>query len=232
MHSLVFLPGLASDATMWHAQLDALAAHRPVVTDVHTRNDSIPAMATALLQQHPGPLVLCGASMGGMVAMEAARQAPQRIAGLALLGTHAGPESAEMRALREGAIKLFAQGRVREVIEPNIAVAFHPSNAKDRRLADAYLDFVLRAGAEQLIAQNRAVIARPDAREHLPGLRCPVLVLCGEADRLTPPALSEEIVRLVPHARYQVVPRSGHMLTMERPDVVNAALLEWLEGLE
>lgn len=232
MHSLVFLPGLASDATLWRAQLDALAAYRPVVTDVHIHNDSIPAMATALLQQHPGRLVLCGASMGGMVAMEAARQAPQRIAGLALLGTHAGPESAEMRALREAAIALFAQGRVREVIEPNIALAFHPSNAKDRRLADAYLDFVLRAGAGQLIAQNRAVIARPDAREHLPGLRCPVLVLCGEADQLTPPALSEEIVRLVPHARYQVVPRSGHMLTMERPDVVNAALLEWLAGLE
>jgi pimeloyl-ACP methyl ester carboxylesterase len=98
-------------------------------------------------------------------------------------------------------------------------------------LADAYLDFVLRAGADQLIRQNRAVMARPDAREHLPALKCPVLVLCGEADQLTPPALSEEIVRLVPHARYQVVPRSGHMLTMERPDVVNAALLEWLAGL-
>jgi pimeloyl-ACP methyl ester carboxylesterase len=231
MQSLILLPGLASDATMWRAQVEALAAHRPIVTDVHMHNDSIPAMATALLQQHPGPLVLCGASMGGMVAMEAARQAPERIAGLALLGTHAGPESSEMRALREAAILLFAQGRVREVIEPNIALAFHPSNAQDRELADTYLGFVLRAGADQLIRQNRAVIARPDAREHLPGLKCPVLVMCGEADQLTPPAVSEEIVRLVPHARYEMVPRSGHMLTMERPDVVNAVLLAWLESL-
>src|SRR5687768_17216920 len=142
MHSLILLPGLASDATMWRAQLDALSAHRPVVSDVHMHNDSIPAMAMALLQQHPGPLVLCGASMGGMVAMEAARQAPERIVGLALLGTTARPETPDMRALREAAIELFEQGRVREVIEPNVALAFHPANAADPALVQAYLDLV------------------------------------------------------------------------------------------
>ena len=70
--------------------------------------------------------MLCGASMGGMVAMEAARQAPERIAGLALLGTTARPESDEMRRLREDAIELFAQGRAEEVIEANVSFAFHP----------------------------------------------------------------------------------------------------------
>ncbi|MBE7366571.1 alpha/beta fold hydrolase [Ramlibacter pallidus] len=229
MPSLILVPGLAGNSAMWRAQLAALADWRPQVTDVPSRAGSIEAMAALLLQEHPGRLVLCGASMGGMVAMEAARQAPERIAGLALLGTDARADSPEMIAIRTGAIELFAQGRAREVIEPNIGMAFHPDNAA--ALSQDYLDFVLGAGTEQLIAQNRAVIARPDAREHLPQVRCPVLVMCGDADRLTPPERSREIAALVPHARLVMVPRCGHMLTMERPEQVNAELARWLQSL-
>ena len=229
MPQLLLLPGLAADAAMWREQLDALAPWSPRVTDVHTREDTIPAMAAALLRENAGPLVLCGASMGGMLAMEAARQAPERVAGLALLGTDARADSPEMIALRTSAIALFAQGRVREVIAPNIAMAFHPDNAA--ALAPAYLDFVLGAGAEQLIRQNRAVIARPDQRPDLHKLRCPVLVMCGDADLLTPPERSREIVERVPHAKLVLVPQCGHMLTMERPEVVNAALIEWLPSV-
>ncbi|MGV3570085.1 MAG: alpha/beta fold hydrolase [Ramlibacter sp.] len=228
MPQLVLLPGLAGNAAMWRAQLDAFAHHQPHVADVHTRHDSIEAMAADLLARQPGRLALCGASMGGMVAMEAARQAPDRVAGLALLGTDANPESDDMCRLRETAIELFGQGRVRDVIEPNVAFAFHPDNAQRTDLVDAYLEFVLEAGAQQLIRQNRAVIGRPDARKHLPRLQCPVLVMCGEQDQLTPPGKSRQIAALVPQARLVMVPRCGHMLTMERPEVVNAALAEWL----
>lgn len=229
MPTVVLIPGLAGNTSMWQAQLRGLAAWRPVVSDVNARAESIPAMAQALLADHEGPLVLCGASMGGMVAMEAARQAPQRIAGLALLGTDARPDAEEMIALRTAAIELFAQGRAREVIEPNIAMAFHPDNAL--ALSAAYLEFVLGAGAEQLIRQNRAVIGRPDARRHLPSLRCPVLVMCGEDDQLTPPDLSREIAQLVPGAELVLLPRCGHMLTMERPQAVNEALRRWFARL-
>ncbi len=216
---------------MWRDQLTGLAAHRPVVTDVHARNDSIEAMAAALLREHAGPLVLCGTSMGGMVAMEAARQAPERVVGLALLGTTPQPESDDMRRLREQAIALFAQGRMEEVIRPNVALAFHPNNAGDAALVQRYLDFVFAAGSEQLIRQNRAVIGRPDARTHLPQVRCPVLVMCGEADQLTPPAHSRAIAQLCPRARLVMVPRCGHMLTMEQPEAVNAGLEDWLRSL-
>lgn len=217
---------------MWAAQCPAmpatlrpqvsLAAHQPGQT-------SIESMAAAVLAQTPGRLLLCGASMGGMVAMEAARQAPERVAGLALLGTTARPETPEMHALREGAIALFAQGKVREVIEPNVALAFHPRQAAQAALVQTYLDFVLDAGAEVLIRQNRAVMARPDARKHLPALRCPVLVLCGDSDALTPPECSEEIAALVPQAEWHRIAECGHMLTMEAPDTVNRHLLQWLQ---
>jgi len=229
--TLVLLPGLAGDAEMWRDQLPALAAWKPEVSDVHMRHASIPEMAAGLLVRHSGELVLCGTSMGGMVAMEAARQAPGRIRGLALLGTSARPEDEEMRRVRENAIGLFLQGRVAEVIEPNVAMAFHPDRAQDAALARRYLDFVLRAGADQLVRQNRAVIGRPDARLHLPGLRCPTLVLCGQEDQLTPPELSREIASLVPGAQLVMVPRCGHMLTMEQPQAVNEALARWLGGL-
>jgi pimeloyl-ACP methyl ester carboxylesterase len=231
MTRLILIPGLAGDATMWRAQLQDLTDWQPQVTDVHMRHPTIESMAAALLAEHAGPLVLCGASMGGMIAMEAARQAPSRIAGLALLGTSAKPESEEMRKVREAAIALFAQGRSAEVIEPNVALAFHPERAQDAALAKDYVDFVLRAGDDQLIAQNRAVMARPDARVHLPALRCPTLVLCGDSDQLSPQANSMEIAALIPGARLQRIARCGHMLTMERPREVNAALREWLDSL-
>ncbi|MCM2251019.1 MAG: alpha/beta fold hydrolase [Ramlibacter sp.] len=229
MPRLILLPGLAGDAVMWAAQLAGLADWHPVVSDVHVRHGSVPDMAQALLAEHAGTLVLCGASMGGMIAMEAARQAPGRIAALALLGTTARPESPDMRRLREEAIELFAQGRIAEVIEPNTGFAFHPDRAADPALLQPYLDFVLRAGAAQLIAQNRAVIGRPDARAHLPRLRCPTLVMCGDADQLTPAENSREIAALVAGAELVLVPRCGHMLTMEQPHLVNAALRAWLE---
>ncbi|RZJ61116.1 MAG: alpha/beta fold hydrolase [Acidovorax sp.] len=228
---LVFIPGLAADATMWRAQLPAMPAElRPVVATAHAQSAAlrIEDMAALVLAAHAGPVLLCGASMGGMIAMEAARQAPERVAGLALLGTSARPETPEMRALREAAMELFAQGRVREVIEPNVAFAFHPANAAQPHLVQAYLDFVLRAGAEQLVRQNRAVIHRPDARLHLPRIACPTLVVCGDSDQLTPPECSAEIAALVPGAEHEVLAECGHMLTMEQPDAVNRALLQWL----
>lgn len=232
MTRLILLPGLAADETMWEAQVPALARWAPTVADVHSQpHETIEAMAAALLATHEGPLVLCGASMGGMIAMEAARQAPQRIAGLALLGTSARPETPDMRKLREAAIELFAQGRVAEVIEPNVAFAFHPDQARDAVLVRSYIDFVLHAGEGQLIRQNRAVIVRPDARTHLPAVRCPTLVMCGDSDLLAPPECSQEIAALVPGAELKWVPRCGHMLTMEKPDVVNAELVAWLEKL-
>ena len=228
MTTLVLLPGLAGDEEMWRDQLPALSPWRPQVADVHMRHASLVEMAAALLVRYPGRLALCGASMGGMLAMEAARQAPGRIAGLALLGTTARPEDDATRAVREKAVALFEQGRVAEVIEPNVAFAFHPRHAHDETLLARYVAFVLRAGAGQLVRQNRAVMARPDARPHLHAVRCPTLVLCGEDDQLTPPERSREIAALVPGATLVTLPDCGHMLTMEQPAAVNAELVRWL----
>jgi len=232
MPSLVLLPGLACDRRLWQAQQPILPPSFDArVSDVHTRHDRIEAMAAAVLAEDDGPLVLCGASLGGMVAMEAAHQAPERVVGLALLGTNARPETAEMFKLRESAIALFERGEARDVIEFNAGFAFHPAQAADKALIKRYVEMVLDAGTDQLVRQNRAAMHRPDARLHLPRLRCPVLVLCGDADRLTLPECSSEIAELVPDAELVWIAQAGHMLTMEQPAQVNAALGPWLASL-
>lgn len=232
MTQLVFLPGLAADAVMWRHQMGAMPAHlNPVVTDVHSRYANLPDMAAALLREHSGDLILSGASMGGMLAMEVVHQAPQRIAALALLGTNARPETDAMRSLRETAIGMFEQGQAEDILKANLPLAFHPSRADDSALLQSYLDFILQAGTAQLIRQNRALMTRPDARLHLGTVCCPTLVLCGDSDQLTPPECSREIVQLIKGAEFTLMPQCGHMLTMERPTEVNAALLAWLAAV-
>jgi pimeloyl-ACP methyl ester carboxylesterase len=232
MRSIVLLPGLACDAAMWPAQAAALERFGTVsISDVHRRFASLPQMAAALLAERPGRLLLCGASMGGMLALEAVRQAPQRIEALALLGSSARADTPQLLKLRGDAIRQFERGRMLDVLQANLSFAFDPRNAADPALRRTYLDMVLRAGAEQLIAQNRAVMARPDSRPLLGTIRCPVLVACGEADLLTPCEQSREMAAAIAGARLEIIAECGHMLTLEQPQCVNALLTDWLAGL-
>jgi pimeloyl-ACP methyl ester carboxylesterase len=231
--TVVLLPGLACDEALWSDQINALSRrHRVLVSDVHTRWPDLPTMATALLDELAGPLVLVGSSMGGMLALEAARQRPGRVHAMALLGTTARADTPQQLGLRSEAIGLFEQGRVDEVLRANVPFAFHPASSRNKALVRRYLEMVRRAGAAQLIAQNRAVMARADLRAALSAMTCPALVVCGEADRLTPPACSQEIAAALPAARLEMVPTAGHLLTLEQPGWVSALLLEWLDGLK
>jgi len=105
-------------------------------------------------------------------------------------------------------------------------------DAGDGERVDDYVEQILRSGAAQLIAQNRAVMARADMRPWLADIRCPLLVACGDNDLLTPLEHSREIARAVPHARLEVVPDAGHLMTWEQPARVTALLLQWLEGVQ
>ena len=233
MPSVILLPGLACDAGLWAAQQAALAKRHAVqVSSVHERTDSLPEMAALLLSElPPGPQVLVGASMGGMVAMHAALLAPQRVAGLALLGTSARADTPELVRLRTEACELFAQGRMDEVLRANVMFAFHPAQAANPAMVEAYLAMIGRAGAPQLIRQNRAVMARPDLRPELPRITCPTLVAVGEADQLTTPEHAQEIAGAIPGARLHTVAGAGHMLTMEQPQAVTSLLMAWLDTL-
>jgi pimeloyl-ACP methyl ester carboxylesterase len=233
MHTLLLLPGLACDAEHFRDQLPALRArHRVHVSDAHFRFDTLPQMAAALLAEHAGALVCIGSSMGGMLALEMHHQAPQRLAGMALLGSTARPDTPELIKLRSEAITLFEAGRMDEVLRANVLFAFHPEAAGNAALIEAYVAMIQRAGAPALVRQNRAVMARRDMRAALAGITCPLLVACGDSDALTPPACSQEIAAAAAHAQLHILQRCGHMLTWERPAQLNTLLLEWLLTLE
>lgn len=229
--TLILLPGLACDAALWRHQqpLLAEAGAAVVVADAHHHADSLPAMAERLLADHPGPLALAGASMGGMLALELQRRAPERVRGLALLGTTARPDTPEMKRLRGEAIALFAAGRMDEVLRINALFAFHRAHAA--RLLDDYLAMLQRAGAEGLIRQNRAVMARADLRPALAGVACPTLVVGGLDDTLTPPECARELAAGIAGARLELLPDCGHMLSWEQPEAVGALLRDWWRGL-
>lgn len=225
----VLLPGLACDAGLWHDQLAALQpGHAPRVADVHMRAPSLPAMAALLLAEHPGELLLIGASMGGRIALEAAQQAPQRVRGIALLGSTARADTDELRALRTEAVAQFESGRGEDLLQANVWFVFHRSAWDDDALLDRYRAMLRRAGFAQLARQNRAMMAAHDFRPRLPAIRCPTLVVCGENDGVTPPQCSREIAQAIAGARLALLPDCGHMLTMEKPGAVNALLLQWL----
>ena len=229
----LLLPGLASDRTLWRDQIPLLEQRGPVhVTDAHTRHATLPEMAAALLAETDGPLVLIGTSMGGILALEAHRQAPRRVRGLALLGSTARADTPQMREARTEAAALFEQGRMDEVLRANLPFAFHPSRSADRALVADYFAMVRRAGGAQLARQNRAMAARADLRPLLPGITCPLLVACGEDDLLTPMACSEEIATAAPNARLERLPACGHLLTLEQPARINELLIRWLEANE
>ena len=124
---------------------------------------------------------------------------------------------------------MFAAGRMDEVLRANVLFAFHPHGARAPGLVERYLSMIRRAGAAQLIQQNRAVMARADNRPYLPRIECPVLLACGEADLLTPPEHAREMAALMHHAQLEMVPGAGHMLTMEQPERVTALLMRWLK---
>lgn len=232
MKSVILLPGLACDDELFAHQAATLRGVAQVhISNAHTRAATLPEMAALLLAEMPGAHVLVGASMGGMLAMELHRQAPERVRAMALLGTSARPDTPELITLRKEACELYANGRMDEVLRANVLFAFHPTHQKQPGLVGRYLEMIGRAGAQQLITQNRAVMTRPDSRAHLPLVTCPVMVACGEADLLTPAEMSREMAALMPHATTEIVPGAGHMLTLEQPERVSALLLRWVAGL-
>ena len=233
MPPVVLLPGLACDAELFAAQLPALAhRHWLRVSQATHRAPTLPAMAQWLWQHElaadTAPVVLVGHSMGAMLALHAQALAPQRVAAMALLCTSARADTPELQQLRRDAIVLFQQGRAEEVLRANAAFAFHPDTPADSPLVARYVREILRVGVGALVAQNQAVMQREDLRARLPHITCPVLVVSGERDLLTPLVHAQEIAAGIPQARLAVVPGAGHMLPWEQPEALNALLGDWL----
>jgi pimeloyl-ACP methyl ester carboxylesterase len=221
---LLILPGLLEDADAFQHQIERLGAAR--AADL-TGQDTIAALAAEALRQAPaGRFALAGHSMGGYVALEVMRQAPDRVDRLALLNTHARPDSPEAtenrRRLMQLAEKDFPQ--VIATLLPKLVLAEHLSGD----ITGTITEMALGTGKEAFARQQRAIIARIDSRPHLAAIRCPTLVIAARHDALMPVEWLEELARGIQGATLSIVERSGHMASLEQPEEVTALLAAWM----
>lgn len=233
--TLVLIPGLMCDYAVWAEQTRSLApmAARLAVAD-HGAASSLVQMAQAILSAHTGSLALVGHSMGGRVALEMARAAPERVCGLALLDTGylALPSGQAGEHELKARMAWLAQARrdgVRAMAVNWIQQMLHPQRLQDQVLMQSIFEMFERHTVEQFAGQVRALIERPDAAALLSQLHCPTLLLCGEQDQWSPPVQHRDMQARIAGSRLTCIPDCGHMAPMERPQLVSDALGAWFE---
>lgn len=225
---ILLIPGLNCTAEIFRHQLPALWHHGPVSIASTLRGATVGELASAILSDAPPRFALTGFSMGGYIAFEILRQAPDRVLKLALLDTSARPDAPEATQKRRDAIALTGQGKFTQVVAAAFPNAVHPDHQSDVELRALHTRMSLAVGPETYIRQQNAIITRPDSRPDLSGITVPTLVIVGDKDALTIPEAAREMATGIPGARYVEVPGAGHMALAEQPDAVTAAMAEWL----
>ncbi|MGJ8624240.1 MAG: alpha/beta fold hydrolase [Yoonia sp.] len=229
MTPLVLLPGMMCDARLWFPQIAAFSGERVVQTAPMNGVD-ICDIATAILADAPPVFTLAGLSMGGIVAMEILRQAPERIERIALLDTNPLPELPEVAARREPQIVKVQQGELIAVMRDEMKPNYLSDGAKRSEILDLCMDMAQSLGPEIFVAQSRALQTRPNQVEALEASKIPTLILCGREDRLCPIERHQLMYDLMPHAEFTIIEGAGHLPTLEKPTETTAALARWLEA--
>ncbi|KAA8999002.1 alpha/beta fold hydrolase [Affinibrenneria salicis] len=226
----VLIPGLLGSPQLYREQTTMLWSEGAVMLTNSSLDDSIAAIAGRILAGAPARFTLVGLSMGGYVAFEILRQAPQRVARLILLDTSARADSAEVIQAREQQIGQVGAGGFDAMIDDAYGFCVHPSRLTDDALRAAIRQMAGEVGPAGFIRQQRAIIGRADSRPLLAQIHCPTLVLVGDADRLTPIENAQEIAAGIRGASLVTVPACGHVSTLERPAFVNETIAAWLRA--
>ena len=227
---LALLPGLLCDARLWRPQIDGLSdLIDPRVADL-TQDDSITAMAERSLAGLPERFALAGLSMGGYVALEILRIAPERVTRLALLDSSAIADRPEDSQRRRDLLALAERGQFKGVTRQLLPRLIHRDRLEEEALTSVIYAMADAVGKAGFVRQQTAIMGRSDKRSLLPSIRVPTLVVVGRQDVLTPPALAMELAAGIPEARLEVLEDCGHLATLERPAETTAALRRWLSG--
>ena len=229
--NLVLLPGMMCDQRLWEHQIEALAEVCDIrVGDIGTAPE-VAAIARGVLEVAPQTFALAGLSMGGIVALEMWRQAPERIERLALLDSNFRADASERQVLRNDQIERVRGGALeavlRDELKPNYLAHCHKN---DTALLDRVLRMGLELGPEVFIRQSEALRDRPDSTATLSTITCPTLVLCGDEDELCPVSLHREMAAAIRNAELCIIDSCGHLSTMEQPGAVTETLHNWLSA--
>ncbi|MBL8628633.1 MAG: alpha/beta fold hydrolase [Rhodospirillaceae bacterium] len=227
---LVLLPGLLCDAALWRHQTETLTdLCAPWVADL-TQDDSLGAMAERVLDAAPRTFCLAGLSMGGYVAQEIMRRAPERVERLALIDTNARADTETQVKTRQELIRLSEIGKFKGVTPRLLPNLIHPTRLKDPTVADVVLQMAERTGQEAFKRQQMAILKRVDGRGDLLAIRVPTVVICGRQDALSSLEMHQEMAAGIPNAKLVVVEDCGHLAPLERPYAVSAVMRYWLSA--
>lgn len=227
--NFLLLPGLLNDASVFTDQVAALATVATVEVGNLTLAESVSDMAAGALKEVSAKhFVLLGLSLGGYVAFEIMRQAPERVTGLVLMDTTALPDTPEASAKREALIEL-ATTDLDAVIEQLLPLLSHPDRMNLPAVRGNIQSMANGLGAEVFARQQRAIIGRPDSRPTLKDIACPTLVICGHDDLITPPQMAKEMASGIKHARLEIIAECGHLATLDQPERVGELLLDWVK---
>jgi pimeloyl-ACP methyl ester carboxylesterase len=232
--TLVLIPGLMCDKTVWHHQIAVLGSRRDIQVADHGLVDTLGGMADRILDNAPPRFALAGHSMGGRVALEVVARAPERVTRLALLDTGyealaPGEAGERERAGRQRLLGIAKRDGMPVMARDWARGMVHPARLAEPALMDAIHSMIVRAGVARFEAQICALLARPDCTDLLETLRMPTLLLCGREDSWSPLARHQEMARRIQASHLVDIPDCGHMSTMERPEATAAALLAWLD---
>ena len=225
---LLLVPGLVCSPRIYAPQLPALWRMGPVMFPNHIRDNTMAGIAKRILDEAPKRFALAGHSMGGYIALEIFRQAPERISRLGLLNTSARPETPEVTAGRHALIAETKAGGYPAIVGKLFAKFVHPARMNDAGLKKIVMDMADDVGSERFIAQLEAIMSRSDSRPLLASVKCPTLVLTSDTDNMVPNEFSHEMAKAIPGAKLVVIPECGHMTLVEKPEAVTQALLDWM----
>lgn len=226
--NLVLIPGLLCSARLFAAQVAALSDRVDVTVADHASHDTMPAIARAVLDAAPARFALAGLSMGGYVAHEIMRQAPERVERLCLLNSRARRDSAGETAGRHRLLDLGASDGVTAVQRTLLPRLIRPDRIGEEPLTSRILAMAGDVGEAGFRRQMAAIMTRGDQRPVLPSIRCPTTVIVGSMDVLTPPDMAREMADLIPGARLVTVAGCGHLSSLEAADEVTGLLSAWL----
>ncbi len=229
MTPLIFLPGMMCDARLFGPQIEALSCRMPIMSFPLSDHESVEDMATDILNNAPQGFALAGLSMGGIVAMEVLRQAPDRVYRLALLDTNPLAELPEVKARRAPQMDAVREGRLWHVMRDEMKPQYLADGPWQGAILDLCMAMATDLGPDVFLRQSKALMDRPDQRATLSGYPGKTLVLCGRHDGLCPVERHQLMHDLMPNSTFEVIDGAGHLPTLEQPIETTAAIARWLE---
>lgn len=229
MEPLVLIPGTLCASALWEHQYRGFSADREIIIPDITQDVSVKEMAERILNNVSGSFSLAGLSLGGIVAMEIMKEAPERVNKLALLDTNPYPPTKEQVELWNNQQKQLQAGGFEQMVSEQ----FLPSAVFQEHAGESVKEVIRQmskdVGEEGFFKQLEANKTRPGAVDVLSAVKCPALVLAGRQDALCGPSMQEDLAKKIPNAKLVLIDQCGHLSPLDQPEAVTAVLSYWLQ---